>query len=57
MKRLQKGDVVKCRDLNEMLNMDKFLAHDGYSTDYKFRHNGERVFWLVIDSDERKWRA
>ena len=56
MKRLQKGDVVKCRDLNEMLNMDKFLAHDGYSTDYKFRHNGEKVFWLVIDSDERKWK-
>lgn len=54
MKRMKKGDVVRCHGLDEMLQMDRFLAKEGYVTDYQFRWNGEKVYWIVIDEDEHE---
>lgn len=53
MKRLKKGDVVRCKSMAEMLQMDRFLAKEGYMTDYQLRWNGEKVYWIVIEEDER----
>ena len=49
--RLSPGEVIRCHNLDEMLNMDHFLECEGYSTDYVFRFNGETVYWIAIEGE------
>jgi hypothetical protein len=46
---LNKGDTIKCKDPDELINLMHQLEAEGYKTDFVFEKDGERGFWLEIE--------
>jgi hypothetical protein len=45
---LKKGDFVRCRDKNDMVNIMCELQDKGIDTEFCYELNGKKGFWLEI---------
>lgn len=48
------GDLIKCRDKEDMVDIMYDLASEGIDTDYVYEHNGEKGFWLKVTEVENE---
>lgn len=48
---LKVGTILKCRNVDEMLDTMYDLESQGYKTDFVLRKDGQKVFWLEIVDD------
>ena len=51
---LKKGDTIKCKDKDDMVNTFMELQKVGVDTDFLYEKNGEKGFWLVVVGRENK---
>lgn len=51
---MKKGDTVKCKDRDDMVNAMYSLMDDGIETDFLFEKDGERGLWLIVTKVKRK---
>lgn len=54
MKRLKKGDTIKCHDKDELLELHDALQKDGYDTDFVYERDGLKGLWIVIEMDRNQ---
>lgn len=45
---LKKGDIVKCENAADMLMTDQRLREAGYTTEYVYKINNEKGYWIEI---------
>lgn len=46
--KLQKGDLIRCRDKADIIITDLALNEAGYVTEYVYRINHEEGLWIEI---------
>lgn len=54
MKRLKKGDTIKCHDKGELAELHEALEKDGYDTDFVYERGGFEGLWIVIERDRQQ---
>ena len=52
MNELKKGDTIKCKDKDDMVNTFMELQKVGVDTDFLYEKNGEEGLWLIVLSVE-----
>lgn len=52
MAKLKKGDTIKCRDANDLINTMYALESQNIRTDFLYEKDGEKGFWLEVLKDE-----
>ena len=46
------GDVLKCKDRDDMINTMHDLIMEGIEVEFRYIHNGEKGLWLEVISIE-----
>ena len=45
---MKKGDIIKCHNPDEMIELMLELAKKGIESDFMYKKDGEKGLWLVI---------
>ena len=57
---LKIGDVIRCHDKVDIIEMHNELARNGIQTDFVFERNGKQGLWLEIkqigEKNDITWR-
>ena len=51
---MKKGDTIKCKDSDDMVNAMYGLMDDGIETDFLFEKDGKKGLWLIVTKVKRK---
>lgn len=54
MNELKKGDTIKCKDKDDMVNTFMELQKVGVDTDFLYEKDGEKGLWLIVVGRENK---
>ena len=46
--KLEVGDTIKCRNKKDLVESSMTLQRAGIETDFLFKKNGEKGYWLMI---------
>jgi hypothetical protein len=49
---LKKGDTIKCKDKDDMVNTFMELQKEGVGTDFLYEKDGKKGLWLIVLSVE-----
>lgn len=52
MNELKKGDTIKCKDKDDMVNTFMQLQKEGVDTDFLYEKDGKKGLWLIVLSVE-----
>ena len=52
MNELKKGDTIKCKDKDDMVNTFMELQKVGVDTDFLYEKDGKKGLWLIVLSVE-----
>lgn len=54
MNELKKGDTIKCKDKDDMVNTFMELQKVGVDTGFLYEKDGEKGLWLVVVGKENE---
>ncbi len=50
--KIEVGDVIKCKDRDDMISTMHDLIMEGIETEYRYEYRGEKGLWLEVISIE-----
>ena len=50
--KIEVGDVIKCKDRDDMISTMYDLIMEGIETEYRYEYRGEKGLWLEVISIE-----
>lgn len=50
--KIEVGDVIKCKDRDDMISTMHDLIMEGIETEYRYEYKGEKGLWLEVISIE-----
>lgn len=53
--KLKNGDIIKCHDADEMIELMTELARQNVETDFMYEHNGVKGHYLIVTKVSRRF--
>ncbi len=51
---MKKGEVIRCKDVEEIVDIDHGLNLLGYTTNFLYQHNGEHGLFIEIIEEPKE---
>ena len=51
---LKKGDTIRCRDPEDLVNAFMELSKLDIDVDFMYEKDGQKGYWLEVQKDEKK---